>query len=163
MSSWTSIITCFRARHSFRLFSAACGTFIYSEPQSCLLFSMTQQAAHRTISHHFTSSCMWPGWGFFAFLPRNPKDRVLGFKAINILNSCMCIVNLTILTTCYHDLFVLQTSTLDISLDTWGGPTSPDELTKLWQFAMRRRNFGHGVGVEVPFNKLTISPQNHEK
>ena len=46
---------------------------------------------------------------FFAFLPRNPKDRVLGFKAINILNSCMYIVNLTILTKGCHDFFMLDT------------------------------------------------------
>ena len=123
--------------HSFRLFCVACGIF---RIQSCLLFFNDPNRPHiAQCLHQYVRD------GDCAFLPTNPKDRVLGFKAINILNSCMYtyIVNLTILTKGYHVFFMLQTSTPDISVDTRGESSPHELLTKLWQFAMRCRNFGH--------------------
>ena len=64
----------FCARHSFRLFSAACGTFISSE-----LLRFFRNDPTGRISHHvYNHVCDLDGDS--AVLPTNPKDRVLGFK-----------------------------------------------------------------------------------
>ena len=156
--------------HSLRLCCAACrtlGRYIDHCRPSKLEFHFVRAVFFDGPTgriQHFFYIIIYVTWmGIVCvFFSENSKDRVLGFKAIYILNSCMMLhvyrePRHTYIPLLPGAFFMFQTSTLDISVDTRGESSPHELLTKLWQFAMRCRNFGHGVGVEVPFNKLTMS------